>query len=64
MRDARTATLTIETLDYDPKVEDVGVRLAFRRSRTCKGLNLSDEKIDSAHIYWNHEAKRFDDWVR
>jgi hypothetical protein len=64
MRDTRTATLTTETLDYDPKDEDAGDLRGFRRSKTCKGLNLSDEKVDSAHIYWNHEAKRFDSWVR
>jgi hypothetical protein len=64
MRDARTAKLTTETLDYDPKDEDAGDLRGFRRSKTCMGLSLSDEKIDSAHIYWNHEAKRFDSWVR
>jgi hypothetical protein len=30
-----------------------------RRSRTCKGLNLTDAETDSAHIYWNHETRRF-----
>jgi hypothetical protein len=63
VRDARTAKLTIESLDYDP-TEDIGELPGFRRSRTCKGLNLTDERIDSAHIYWNHVAKRFGDWVR
>ena len=64
MRDATTVRLTTETLDYDPKDEDAGDLRGFRRSTTCMGLNLSDEQIDSAHIYWNHEAKRFDSWVR
>lgn len=64
MRDTRTAKLTTETLDYDPKDEDAGDLRGVRRSKTCQGLNLSDEKVDSAHIYWNHEAKRFDSWVR
>lgn len=63
VRDASAARLTIESLDYDPK-DEVGDLPGFRRSRTCKGLNLSDQRIDSAHIYWNHNAKRFSDWVR
>ncbi len=64
VRDPRAARLTTEGLDWDPK-RDEGIDLpGFQWSRTCKGLNLSDGKIDSAHIYWNHVAKRFDDWVR
>jgi hypothetical protein len=62
-RDARQAKLTLESLDYD-RDEDTGPLPGFRRSRTCKGLNLSDGLVDSAHIYWNHDARRFDDWVR
>jgi hypothetical protein len=62
-RDPNDVKLTLESLDYDPK-DDIGDLDGFRRSRTCKGLNLSDDKIDSAHIYWNHDAKRFNDWVR
>ena len=63
VRDARDAKLTLESLDYEPK-DDIGDLPGFRRSRTCQGLNVTDDKIDSAHIYWNHEAKRFSDWVR
>ena len=64
VRDPRLAKLTIEGLDWDPK-EDEGIELpGFERSRTCKGLNLSDAEIDSAHIYWNHAGKKFSDWVR
>lgn len=63
MRDAKQVQLTLESLDYDSE-EAIGELPGFRRSRTCQGLNLSDGKIDSAHIYWNHDAKRFDDWVR
>jgi len=63
-RDASYAKLMIEDQDYDPK-EDPGYALpGFRRSKTCKGLNLSDGLVDSAHIYWNHDARQFDDWVR
>ena len=63
VRDANEAKLTIESLDYDPK-DEIGDLPGFRRSRTCQGLNLSDDMVDSAHIYWNHEAKHFNDWVR
>ena len=61
VRDPRTATLAVEDLDYDPN--EVGPLPGFKASRTCKGLNLSDGQVDSAHIYWNHTAARFDDWV-
>jgi hypothetical protein len=59
-----SAELSIEDQDYNPK-DEIGVDLpGFMPSKKCKGLNLSDGRIDSAHIYWNHEANRFDDWVR
>jgi len=65
VRDAKEVKLTIESLNYDPKEDpDIGDLPGFRRSRTCKGLNLSDDNIDSAHIYWNHDARRFSDWTR
>jgi hypothetical protein len=64
MRDPATASLTAENLDYDPRTEIGAPLQGFRRSRTCKGLNLSDGKVDAAHIYWNHDARRFEDWVR
>jgi hypothetical protein len=64
VRDAASVQLTIEDQDYDPSL-DIGSDLpGFKRSRTCKGLNLSDQHIDSAHIYWNHLMSRFEDWVR
>jgi hypothetical protein len=63
VRDAASAVLDIESLDLD-REEELGYALpGFRRSNTCKGLNLSDGRSDSAHIYWNHESRRFDDWV-
>ena len=63
-RSASVAQLTVEDLDYDP-LEVFGRPLpGFKRSTTCKGLNLSDGLVDSAHIYWDREAKRFHDWVR
>ena len=62
VREAADAILSIEDSDFDP-LTDLGYALpGFRRSKSCKGLNLSDGRIDSAHIYWNHDAQRFDDW--
>ena len=59
-----TTALTTEDLDYDPR-EDPGYELpGFERSKSCKGLNLGDQETDSAHIYWDHNARRFDDWSR
>ena len=65
-RDPSTSELEIEDGDFDPKEfeSEVGyIPDGLRPSKTCKGLNLSDGKIDSAHIYWNHNAKQFNDWV-
>ena len=36
----------------------------YRQSKTCKGLRLSDDGSDTAHIYWDHEARRFDTWTQ
>lgn len=63
-RDPASATLETESLDYDPMAELGQPLPGFRSSKRCTGLNLSDGKIDSAHIYWNHDARRFHDWVR
>jgi len=62
-RNPTTVKLGSESLDYDPKQEIGYSPDGFRRSRTCKGLNLSDGETDSAHIYWNEKLHRFDDWT-
>ena len=63
-RVAKWAELSKVSLDYDP-MEEVGYELeGFARSKTCSGLNLTDNEIDSAHIYWDVKAKVFRDWVR
>lgn len=64
VRDANTVKLTVESLDYDAKDAYVRDLPGLRRSHACKGLNLSDDMIDSVHIYWNHDARRFSDWTR
>jgi hypothetical protein len=65
-RDPSTSELKVEDGDFDPKEfeDEVGyIPDGMRPSKSCKGLNVSDGKIDSAHIYWNHDAKQFSDWV-
>lgn len=65
-RSAESAVLTVESLDF--KVEDFESEIGYlpeglSPSKTCVGLNMSDQMVDSAHIYWNREAGRFDEWV-
>jgi hypothetical protein len=68
VRNPASAELTIEDEYADLKEikDEFGDNIppGMRPSKTCKGLNLSDGRIDSAHIYWNHESRRFDDWTR
>jgi hypothetical protein len=61
-RNPKNVKLTTEELDFSP-TEDLGYELpGFQRSKSCRGLNLSDGQTDSAHIYWNRDAHRFEDW--
>ena len=62
VRNPATAVIKIEP--QRSGTEDfLGYKLpGFRPSKTCKGLNFSDGHGDSAHIYWNRSARRFDDW--
>ena len=54
--------IRVESLDYDPKEVVEDDLPGFRRSKSCKGINLYDDLVDSLHLYWNHTAKRFDGW--
>lgn len=36
----------------------------YRPSKTCKGVRLSDDSSNAAHIYWDHDARRFDSWTQ
>jgi hypothetical protein len=58
---AEPAKLVVESLDYDP-TDAVGPIDGFRRSRACKGLELSGGECDSVHLFWNHALKRIDWW--
>ena len=65
-RDPTTSELKVEDWYFEPmEFENLVGHLpdGLRPSRTCKGLNLSDGRIDSAHIYWNHNTKKFSDWT-
>lgn len=64
-RDPQLVVLMIENGDFDEaelKLMLENVPDGLRSSKSCKWLNLSDGKIDAVHIYWNHKAKRFNDW--
>ncbi len=66
-RNPGAATLTIEPLDFDIKQleQDIGfVPDGLQSSKTCLGLNLTDQEIDSAHIYWHRKNRRFESWSR
>ena len=64
-RDSSTVKLAIEDGEFDVTEfkEILGeIPDGLRSSKSCKWLNLSDEKIDSVHIYWNHKTKRLSAW--
>lgn len=66
-RSTKSAILAIEPLDFtiDEFKREVGeLPDGLRPSKTCVGLNMSDEMIDSAHIFWHRKAKRFESWSR
>jgi hypothetical protein len=64
-RNPDSAILTIEPLDFDIKEleQHVGyVPDGLQASKTCLGLNMSDQMVDSAHIYWHRKNRRFESW--
>lgn len=64
---AAQTTLSIESQDFEMgtgEPGDVGPLPGFKRSKTCKGLKLDDDRIDSVHIYWNRIEGRFQTWQR
>jgi hypothetical protein len=38
--------------------------VGYRPSATCHGVRLSDDSSDAAHIYWDHDNRRFDSWTQ
>jgi hypothetical protein len=63
-RNAQSAKLTMETLDYDLKDLIGGPIPGFQRSPKCQGLVLDDGEIAARHIFWNHVFNEFDSWAR
>lgn len=64
-RRASSAVLTVSSLDYDIKKLEQSLGWlpdGLQRSKTCLGLNLSDQLIDSIHIYWHRSHGRFKSW--
>jgi len=64
-RNPETASLVAEDLDFKKKQleKELGyVPEGLKPSKTCKGLNMSDQNTDSAHIYWHREKRRFLSW--
>jgi len=60
---AEPASLTAESLDFDPSTsEEIGPLEGFRRSASCKGLELSGGECDPIHLYWNHTQGRMSWW--
>ncbi len=65
VRNPKSAVLATESLDFDIREfeRQVGyVPDGLQASKTCLGLNMSDQMIDSAHIYWHRKHKRFVSW--
>ena len=64
-RSPQSAVLAIESLDFSIKELEQHVGYlpdGIQPSKTCVGLNLSDQMVDSAHIYWHRKNHRFESW--
>ena len=64
-RSPESAILTIEPLDFN--LEELEQHVGYvpdglEPSKTCQGLNMTDQMIDSAHIYWHRKKRRFESW--
>jgi hypothetical protein len=52
----------LESLDFDPKAEEMGALPGFQRSKLCQGIVLDDQQSDPIHVYWDHDARRLAWW--
>lgn len=55
--------------DYSMSAQEIaGVSgaapVGYRPSRTCHGVRLSDDSSEAAHIYWDHDHRRFESWTQ
>lgn len=66
-RNLETVMLATESLDFSVQEfeQEVGpLPEGLRPSKTCLGLTMGDQETDSAHVYWNRKARRFEGWSR
>ena len=56
------AEVSLESLDFDPKAEEMGDPPGFQRSKLCKGIVLDDQQSDPIHVYWDHDAHHLAWW--
>lgn len=54
--------VSLESLDFDPKDEEMGDLPGFQRSKLCKGIVLDDKQSDPIHLYWDHDTHRLAWW--
>lgn len=58
----KKAELNLESQEYD-LTEELGENPeGFKKSKICKGLNVSDGLCDSFHLYWNHKTNSLGSW--
>jgi hypothetical protein len=67
LHDIRAAKIRLD--DYTLSAEEItGVSgtapVGYRPSANCHGVRLSDDSSEAAHIYWDHEHRRFDSWTQ
>ena len=55
-------SIRIVSLDYDPKEVTGFPAEGFKRSKTCKGIEIGGEETDEFNVYWNHKKNILDWW--
>jgi hypothetical protein len=66
-RSVEFASLSAESLDFRKSDIEQAAGLTpegLRPSRTCKGLKLSSDSADSAHLYWSQVRRDISIWSR
>jgi len=60
-----SAAIILESLDIgDEDFKEMlgGVPEGYQRSKSCKGIGLSDGNRDTVHIYWSRKRREFEAW--
>jgi hypothetical protein len=66
-RSPEFATLSTQSLNFRKSDIEQAAGLSpegLRPSNTCKGLKLSSDNADSAHLYWNRVRRDISSWSR